>query len=50
MKIEENDLADRIERALYYELVNETGVITINVENGFIKQIILDLATNEEPD
>lgn len=43
MKIEEKDLAGRIEGALFDEFFNETGVITINVENGYIKQILLDL-------
>lgn len=43
MKIEEQDLSDRIERALYRELDDMTGIVTINVENGFIKQIVLDL-------
>lgn len=48
MKIEEKDLADRIEAALFYEFFNETGVVTINVENGYIKQILVDLAKDEE--
>lgn len=41
----EEDLFERIEKALEYELTNETGVITVNVDQGRIKQIVLDLAT-----
>ncbi|MCH5234496.1 MAG: hypothetical protein J1E16_04320 [Muribaculaceae bacterium] len=50
MKIEEQDLLNRIDRALEHEFVNETGVVIINVENGYIKQILLDLAKDEEDD
>ena len=48
MKIDEEALHRNIERALYRELDNMTGVITINVENGYIKQILLDLAGDDK--
>ena len=48
MKVEEQDLLDRIDRALEHEFVNESGVIIINVENGYIKQILMDLEEKEE--
>lgn len=47
MKVEEQDLLDRIDRALEHEFVNESGVIIINVENGYIKQILMDLEEKE---
>lgn len=48
--MKEQDLADRIEATLFYEFFNETGVITINVENGFIRWINLDIEQDEEYD
>lgn len=50
MKIDEKDLADRIEAALFDEFFGETGVVTINVEKGNIKQILVDLAKDEKDD
>lgn len=43
MKAIENDLFERIERALYSEFDNETSTITIKVENGIIKEIVSDI-------
>ena len=49
-EIDEKDLADRIEAALFDEFFGETGVVTINVEKGYIKQVLVDLAKDEEDD
>ena len=50
MKTDEKDLLDRIDRALEHEFVNETGIVIIKVENGYIRLIGLGLANGEEDD
>ena len=44
----EEDLFERLEKAMEYELNNETGKITFIVDEGNIKEIVLDLASPEE--
>lgn len=46
----EEDLFERIEDALKYELTHETGVITVKVDSGRIKEIVLDLSWPDEDD
>lgn len=46
----EEDLFERLEKALECELKNETGEITFKVDSGRIKEIVLDLSWPDEDD
>lgn len=50
MKIDERDLEERIDRALSCELGDATGLITICVDNGFVRWINLDIEQDDEED
>ena len=50
MKIDERELEYDIENALGVILGGITGVVTINVESGFIRWINLDIEQDDEED